>query len=70
MCFINHYKKSLKYLIANAFLISAINLKAFAYDLPNSIKIFGLSPNISVIENTNTLSSRGLIVKLQNFLKV
>jgi len=69
MCFINHYKKSLKYLIANAFLISAINLKAFAYDLPNSIKIFGLSPNISVIENTNTLSSRGFNCKTAEFFK-
>jgi len=69
MCFINRYKKNLKYLIASAFLIPAINLKAFAYDLPNSIKIFGLSPNVSVSENANTLSSRGFICKTAEFFK-
>ena len=46
MYFINLYKKNLKYLIASAFLIPALNLKVFAYDLPNSTKIFGLSQNI------------------------
>ena len=46
MYFINRYKKNLKYLIASAFLIPALNLKVFAYDLPNSTKIFGLSQNI------------------------
>jgi len=69
MYFINRYKKNLKYLIATAFLISAVGLKAFAYDLPNSIKIFGLSPNVSVIENTDTLSSRGFICKTEEFFK-